>query len=535
MRVFLAHSSAQASECERIVAKLRKRGFKVFYSADTIPVSEDFDRLIRAEIARCGAMIFWATPQSITPGSYPLTELGLASKRWPNPRNRVLAVLAGAVSTAQVPGYLRDNIELFRPQGDLVTEVADAMVELRRRQNLSLLLKFGTLLWLVAALGCSAYAKYHYTKQARLNAIGQKLIKAALDSPVYVDTCVSRLDTFSQYTHPFPVPRARCDARPVVESAKPPLLVVAQTGYGKKGFVQSLRATWAKRQQAAVLISYRDCVRGKRRDDRFDLKSCIADNVAQQTQATPDDVRDWLAEERDYVLIFDGIDDSGSRERVSELIRDLFEFQKRGGSVVLTSQPENLQYVLARYGIDESADWIRRGLPTVDVRGVNVNSVYRLASDYEEHRVDPKAVQTVLDFPQRCPAAHETIQEWISQPKLFREQGAHTVLPVVEQMNALGANCAGWRSGVLAAMLRARFWSYCHDDLCNYRVEGEKYLAAAKELRDHGGATDEMGLAVVAKEQGLKDADELAFALLSTGALFYDGGRLKFDAAWIPD
>jgi len=535
MRVFLAHSSAQASECERLVAKLRKRSFKVFYSADTIPVSEDFDRLIRAEIARCSAMIFWATPQSVTPGSYPLTEMGLASKRWPNPRNRVLAVLAGDLATGQVPGYLRDNIELFRPQGDLVTEVADAMVELRRRQTLALLLKFGTLFLFLAVLGCSAYAKYHYTKQARLDAIGQKLIKAALESPVYVDTCVRRLDNFSQYTHPFPVPQARCDARQVVESVKPPLLVVAQTGYGKKGFVQSVRATWAKQQRPAVLISYRDCVRGKPRQDRFDLKSCVAASVAQQTQATPEDVREWLAEQRDYVLIFDGIDDSASRERVFELIGDLFEFQKRGGSVVLTAQPENLQYVLARYGIDESADWIRRGLPTVDVRGINVNSVYRLASDYEEHRVDPKAVQAVLDFPQRCPAAHDMIQEWISQPKLFREQGTHTVLPVVKQMDALGANCAGWRSGVLGALLRARFWSYCHDELCNYRVEGEKYLAAAKELRDQGGGTDEMRLAAVAKEQGLKDADELAFALLSTGALFYDAGQLKFDPAWIPD
>src|SRR5262245_17144114 len=118
MRVFLSHSSAQRREAERITEKLRSRGFEVFYSGDSIAPGKNLDSVIEADVRRCDAMIFLLSSESVAK-SYARTELEMARKRWPNPGDRVLGVLIGAVPTDDVPDYLRDNVQLLTPHGDL--------------------------------------------------------------------------------------------------------------------------------------------------------------------------------------------------------------------------------------------------------------------------------------------------------------------------------------------------------------------------------------------------------------------------------
>jgi hypothetical protein len=216
-----------------------------------------------------------------------------------------------------------------------------------------------------------------------------------------------------------------------------------------------------------------------------------------------------------------------AERQVFELIRVLWQHQRQGGTVVLGSQPENLKYVLTRFGLEEWMVWLRDRLPAVDVRGVNINSVKRIASDYEEHHVAADDVAAILDFPQRCPESGPVVKEWISQPKLFRERGAHTVTPVVDAIRALAPNaCGQWRAGVVTAMLRARLWSYCHDELCNYEIDGDRYIKVAQRLRREL-IVSEAALANAARQEGFRDPDEVAFPLLSTGVLFIEGGRMR--------
>jgi hypothetical protein len=535
MRVFLAHASAQQLECKKIAIKLRARGFTVFYSEDGIAPSEDFNSVIRSEIARCDLMIFLLSPASVATGCYALTELAAAERRWPSPRGRILAVVTAPVALRLVPAYLRDNIELLRPVGDLATETADAAAEIRRARLRRRLSMAGLAASFVAVVLGALVWNMRLAAAARLSAVSDALVGAARQAPIYLDTCATKLESFAKYRHEFKVPEHACDPQPVLDSLTPPALVVSQTGYGKKGFLQSLRGQLARAGRPSVLVSYRDCARGQPRHARIDLGGCLVEKVHDEANAAAEDAATWLRDKSRYVLMFDAIDDSASREQVFDLIRALWQHQRDGGAVVLSSQPENLKYVLARFGLEEWVVWVRERLPTVDVRGINVNSVRRIATEYEEHRVGAEEMTTVLDFPQRCAAAGAVVKEWLAQPKLFREHGTHSVAPVVSAIRALGpAGCDGWRRGVLAAMLRARMWSYCHDELCNYTTDGDKFLRAARAL-PAAATVGEDDLTKAAKAEGLRDADELAFPLLSTGVLFLEDGKMYVDGRWLPD
>jgi hypothetical protein len=416
-----------------------------------------------------------------------------------------------------VPPYLKDTIELLKPRGDLATETADAMVAIRnRRRRIARLVASGPAI-ATMALATAFFWHTRLAAQARLDAVTDGLLAAAKNAHVYMDTCVIPLDRFSDYVHHPTLPAHACDVKPVIESLRLPALVVAQTGNGKRGFLQSLRATLALRGRPSVLVTYRDCVRGGPKDVEVNLAKCLTAGVAADTHASVDDAEKWLADPKRYVLIFDAVDDSASREKIFRLVQALWQHQQEGGPVVLSSQPENLKYVMAKYGLEDWMVWLNDQLPTIDVRGIDPDSAESIG-EYAEHKVPLDEIRSVRDFPQKCEDARPLIKEWISQPKLFREQGKFTVAPVVAAMRALGPDCSAWRHTVLTPMLRARIWSYCHDELCDYQLDGERFIAAAQKLRGEGPLSDTR-LTAIATELGFKSAEEIAFPLLSTGVL----------------
>lgn len=535
-RVFLAHSSAQRELGNRLDAKLKARGMRVFYSDRTIPAGESFDALIRAEIARADLMVFLVSEESITSGSYALTELKFAGERWPNPRDRVLTVMVGNVEIARLPPYLRDNVEVLRPEGDMPTETAEALAAMRgrrrRRQN-----------WLLAsvALVCTLLAagtiwRLRLAEAARIERITTKLVEAGKKARVYTNTCVTTLPRFSQYDHKFTPATEPCDPSPVLDKLAAPALVVAQTGYGKGGFLSSLRGTLAQRSEPSVMITYRQC---KRRlpsgSADLDLPGCIRDSLVKETSASPEDASHWLEDPSRYVLIVDAIDDEPSRDAMFHVVEQLWLHQSRGGKVVFSSHAENANYLLLRYSMEDFMVWLRDKVTTVDVRGINRHSVMTVATRYQEHKVKAADVETLINFQTQCPAAADLIDELMAAPKIFRDGGSKSLPDIVAAVRALPHGCTGWRRTVLTAMLRTRFWSYCHDELCNAETDGARFVAAVGALRAFGQAISEQDLESVAKQHGFRDLDQLAFSLLATGVLFVEQGRLHVDTRWVPE
>src|SRR5688572_21281774 len=107
MRVFLSYSSRDRTLVEPIYLALRAQGHTVFFDRANLPAGEEYDVRIRRAIERSQLVLFMVSPDSLEPGSYTLTELGIAQKSWEHPAGKVLPVLLRPIPLEQIPPYLK--------------------------------------------------------------------------------------------------------------------------------------------------------------------------------------------------------------------------------------------------------------------------------------------------------------------------------------------------------------------------------------------------------------------------------------------
>ena len=138
MRVFLSYASENRVRAEEIALALKGRGHDVFLDADVLRGGEDYNRVIHAEIDRADRFLFLISPHAIDPGSYTLTELRMAQKRWPHPGRRVLPVMLEPTELERVPAYLR-AVTIFQPAGNVAAELAAHLPPRRRWSRAALL------------------------------------------------------------------------------------------------------------------------------------------------------------------------------------------------------------------------------------------------------------------------------------------------------------------------------------------------------------------------------------------------------------
>jgi hypothetical protein len=158
MRVFLSYASEQRDLATRLALALRGMGINVFFDRDALHGGDAFDLRIRKAILRCHSFIFLASRQSLQAGAYPLSELGVAERRWPNPRGKLLPVSVDDTPIETLPAYLR-AVSVLEPKGDIVPEVLDAVARLKRQRlriltlwsaavSIAIALISGALLWI---------------------------------------------------------------------------------------------------------------------------------------------------------------------------------------------------------------------------------------------------------------------------------------------------------------------------------------------------------------------------------------------------
>ena len=96
MRVFLSYASEQRDLAEELAQRLKSvRRIDVFFDRESLIPGDPFDLRIRRALARADVFVFLASPDSLRPGAYTLTELGFAQKQWPRATGRILTVLVG--------------------------------------------------------------------------------------------------------------------------------------------------------------------------------------------------------------------------------------------------------------------------------------------------------------------------------------------------------------------------------------------------------------------------------------------------------
>lgn len=134
MRIFVSFASEQHNLADELALSLRSRGHTVFFAGDDLPPAQSFEERLEKGVAQSDLLIFLISPESITPGRYPLTELRFARRKWPDPNGRILPVLVEPTNKNSIPAYLR-AITIYQPEGNLIAEVGAQVSELSRREG----------------------------------------------------------------------------------------------------------------------------------------------------------------------------------------------------------------------------------------------------------------------------------------------------------------------------------------------------------------------------------------------------------------
>ena len=123
MFVFLSYAREDGDLAERIRHTLVAAGFDCFLDTTSLPPGQEYNARIGQAIERADLFIFLVSAPALEPGSYALTELTFAEKKWRNPAGYVLPVAAGSLDfdTLQ-PAYLRP-INVLQPSGNVEAEV----------------------------------------------------------------------------------------------------------------------------------------------------------------------------------------------------------------------------------------------------------------------------------------------------------------------------------------------------------------------------------------------------------------------------
>lgn len=130
MHIFLSYASPDRAAVEPVHLALTAQGrHEVFFDRASLPAGEAYDDRIREAIARADLFVFFVSPQAVDGGSYTLSELAMAARRWPHPGGRVLPVLIGDTPFEALPAWLK-AVTLLVPTGSLAAEVADAVARL---------------------------------------------------------------------------------------------------------------------------------------------------------------------------------------------------------------------------------------------------------------------------------------------------------------------------------------------------------------------------------------------------------------------
>lgn len=210
MKLFISYPSDQNDLAERLRLALEAEGHEVFTDRSELKEGEPYHEALREAIDAADAMVFLITPRAIRPGSYALTELDIAQRRWRTPGGRVLPVLAQPTPVEDIPPYLR-AVTLLQPKGDAVAETVAAVARLRGRLSVRGVLLVAGVLLLVAA---GAFYAYQRAEQQRAAERARVELRAAeLAAAVQLCEAGSHAVAWKQF-------EAIAAARPDDESAR---------------------------------------------------------------------------------------------------------------------------------------------------------------------------------------------------------------------------------------------------------------------------------------------------------------------------
>ena len=191
MYIFLSYSRADLADAEQIVANLKQAGHKVFFDKHSIKAAEDFNRVIWNKIQKADLFLFLISENSVRQGSYALTELTLAEKKWPNPERKVLPVLIKPMDLANVPIYA-SICNILQPEGNVAARVTIEVNHLKKvylRKKIAWSVIILTMLTFIGWGGVFVYQEYiAQTPEKSRTALGA--MNVAYNSETFLDSAL---------------------------------------------------------------------------------------------------------------------------------------------------------------------------------------------------------------------------------------------------------------------------------------------------------------------------------------------------------
>ena len=130
MRIFISYSSKYQALCDRLQLALEADGrHEVFVDRTELTPGRPFDETLRKGIEDCDLLIFLISPESVASGSYALSELGMAKRRWRHPGGHVLPVKVAPTPKEAFRVLARGDDS--RGAGDVVAETVAAVDAIR--------------------------------------------------------------------------------------------------------------------------------------------------------------------------------------------------------------------------------------------------------------------------------------------------------------------------------------------------------------------------------------------------------------------
>jgi formylglycine-generating enzyme required for sulfatase activity len=178
MRIFLSYAKEDRVVADTVRLALQTDGHDVFFDREDLPHGGEFHTRIRRAIERSGLVVFLVSPKSLDPGSYTLTEMSIAEKKWPTPDDRILPVLIEPVKLQDMPAYLT-SVTFLETPGSIPGEVAgavDRIARARRRRRLRIIAPIA----LACVLAATAAAWYFANRGTPATRVGKDGAPAVL-------------------------------------------------------------------------------------------------------------------------------------------------------------------------------------------------------------------------------------------------------------------------------------------------------------------------------------------------------------------
>ena len=191
MKLFVSYPSEQQDLAERLRLALEAEQHEVFTDRAELRAGEAYHEKLRILIEDSDAIVFLITPRAVGAGSYALSELDLAQRRWRRPSGHVLPVVVEPTPIQSIPAYLK-AVTLLQPRGDVVAETVAAVARLGAGSRWRMRAAVGLVVALLAASAVAIWTYQHQQANAALaDAQTQAARNLALQADAARELCVS--------------------------------------------------------------------------------------------------------------------------------------------------------------------------------------------------------------------------------------------------------------------------------------------------------------------------------------------------------